>query len=350
MCASIRDIDRRRAFTLVELLVAIAIIGTLVGLLLPAVQSAREAARKSSCQNNLRQLGLGCLNYVSVYGALPPHLHDANPVSSGAISPAENITGLAWSFFILPYADGEEIYDQVIQDTRNFTVNWQSTSGSLSNTLARQSIKVFECPSNERYGEPSARGGYGRSNYGACTGTSAVALSTVSPSGALSAAVRSGSATITMNDQGQVFFDTNKLTAMKQSDIRDGLSRTLMLCEKSSAPDIAPLMRCGGGTSTCGWNGNLWMGARLTSGSAVAWHGGINSDDCSSYGGSVNMHVNGGSSASSTYMASSPHQGGVYAALCDGAVIWISEHVEVRTHWRMRHRRDGQTFELPDAQ
>jgi prepilin-type N-terminal cleavage/methylation domain-containing protein/prepilin-type processing-associated H-X9-DG protein len=64
--------DRRRGFTLIELLVVISIIGVLVGLLLPAIQSAREAGRRTQCQNNMRNIGLGILNYVNVYGAFPP--------------------------------------------------------------------------------------------------------------------------------------------------------------------------------------------------------------------------------------------------------------------------------------
>jgi prepilin-type N-terminal cleavage/methylation domain-containing protein len=67
----------RRAFTLVELLVVIAIIGTLVGLLLPAVQAARESARRANCQNKLAQLAKGCLNYESGQRALPPAFTDA---------------------------------------------------------------------------------------------------------------------------------------------------------------------------------------------------------------------------------------------------------------------------------
>lgn len=91
---------RRGGFTLVELLVVIAIIGVLVALLLPAVQSAREAARRMSCTNNLRQLSLSLHNFHDVNGTFPKH------VSPGGV------TGVSWLVHVLPYIEQKALYEQ----------------------------------------------------------------------------------------------------------------------------------------------------------------------------------------------------------------------------------------------
>lgn len=111
-CSSLR----RSAFTLVELLVVIAIIGVLVALLLPAVQAAREAARRSQCVNNLKQLGLATHNYHDVYQAMPPRrggttgtFLDINGDNRG------NINGGRLSAFVvlLPFYEQQAMYDQI---------------------------------------------------------------------------------------------------------------------------------------------------------------------------------------------------------------------------------------------
>jgi prepilin-type N-terminal cleavage/methylation domain-containing protein/prepilin-type processing-associated H-X9-DG protein len=95
----------RRAFTLVELLVVIAIIGVLVALLLPAIQAAREAARRSQCTNNIRQFSLGCLNYESANKALPA---GASTRVNG-----DNDIHHSWAAYILPYLEASSMFDQI---------------------------------------------------------------------------------------------------------------------------------------------------------------------------------------------------------------------------------------------
>ncbi|MEM7453821.1 MAG: DUF1559 domain-containing protein, partial [Planctomycetota bacterium] len=95
----------RAAFTLVELLVVIAIIGILIGMLLPAVQSVREAARRTTCLNNLTQIGLACLSYEDVNKAFPPGF---------TFEPSLGHTGSAlWSAFILPQIEQGNLYDTI---------------------------------------------------------------------------------------------------------------------------------------------------------------------------------------------------------------------------------------------
>src|SRR5881628_2538177 len=94
--------DRRRGFTLVELLVVIAIIGILVALLLPAVQAAREAARRAQCTNNLKQLGLSVHNYESAQSSFPVGGVSTNNFGTWTT----NVNNLSWRALVLPYMEG----------------------------------------------------------------------------------------------------------------------------------------------------------------------------------------------------------------------------------------------------
>src|ERR1700754_268191 len=97
-------------FTLIELLVVIAIIAILIALLLPAVQQAREAARRTECKNKLKQLGLALHNYVDVAGALPPG--GTRPLGSAITNGSDNNWGTNWLTRLLPYFDQVGIYNQ----------------------------------------------------------------------------------------------------------------------------------------------------------------------------------------------------------------------------------------------
>jgi prepilin-type N-terminal cleavage/methylation domain-containing protein len=140
----------RKGFTLVELLVVIAIIGVMVGLLLPAVQAARESARRMSCGNNMKQLGLGLHNYESTYKRLP-----LNRSWNGHFgeNPPANSRSLSWMVGVLPFIEQQAVYDIIDfsfengNDPRNGTV--MNAPNPISNgAVSRTVIPSYRCPSD----------------------------------------------------------------------------------------------------------------------------------------------------------------------------------------------------------
>ena len=147
-----------RAFTLIELLVVIAIIGVLVALLLPAVQQAREAARRSQCKNNLKQLGLALHNYHDAFNKLPmTRTHYAS-------APSTTFGNVSWIASILPYIDQAPLYNQI-----NFSDNTTAPLGIIgnattpvTNVAARRTIlAAILCPSNPQANTVTGQSGYG---------------------------------------------------------------------------------------------------------------------------------------------------------------------------------------------
>lgn len=146
---------RRRAFTLVELLVVIAIIGILVALLLPAVQAAREAARRNSCSNNLKQIGLACHNYADKYKEqFPWNGWDGSgedwhtrTVTSG---PNPTYT-YSWIVAALPYMEQSPLYDSINFNDPQGNTGTLAGAGGRTNLILRQTIlTVLICPSNDQ--------------------------------------------------------------------------------------------------------------------------------------------------------------------------------------------------------
>jgi prepilin-type N-terminal cleavage/methylation domain-containing protein len=174
---------RSAGFTLVELLVVIAIIGILVGLLLPAVQSAREAARRMSCSNNIRQVGLAILNYESAYKRLPTgaggpcsynpwSVHDADPgVGRVAINRYSVIVA------VLPQMEQTALYSEIQNQTPFFRATWDMQGNFLP---WRTQLSTLRCPSDPGKMNPDANwdiDGAARCNYVPCYGDTVLNVS-----------------------------------------------------------------------------------------------------------------------------------------------------------------------------
>ena len=133
---------QRKAFTLVELLVVIAIIGILVSLLLPAVQAAREAARRMSCSNNMKQIALALHNYHDTYKALPMGWIGLNG-GTGTVPLSEGDPGWGWAAQVLPFIEQVTVGD-IVQDTFSIT--------DAVNATARDThLPIYTCPSDARF-------------------------------------------------------------------------------------------------------------------------------------------------------------------------------------------------------
>jgi len=157
----------KRGFTLIELLVVISIIAVLIALLLPAVQSAREAARRIQCTNNLKQMALALHNYISATGAIPPGI-DNTVTYIGATPPAQLATWTAWSAqsLLLPYVEQGPLYNAA-----NFNWNccYVSAQGNRTNsTIYNTRIAGFLCPSDGLAGQQNIN------SYDGCIGTSTI--------------------------------------------------------------------------------------------------------------------------------------------------------------------------------
>ena len=125
---------RRGAFTLVELLVVITIIGILIALLLPAVQAAREAARRLQCANNFRQIGVAMHNYESAHGSFP---------TGEVYSPSPVYLGPAWSASLLPYMEQTAAYEQY-----NFSLGSNGVYAEKNELVGKYRIAAYCCPAD----------------------------------------------------------------------------------------------------------------------------------------------------------------------------------------------------------
>jgi prepilin-type N-terminal cleavage/methylation domain-containing protein len=295
--------DRRPAFTLVELLVVISIIGILVGLLLPAVQAAREAARRMSCQNNLKQISLGLHNYESTFRVFPSgYLHKFGPRGS-ALHDANHM-GLAWGAAMLPQLEQGQVAERF---------DHERPVWAPENREVREAVlPVFLCPSDT----------YSSDAY-------VVRDESITPSeryAAASYAANWGPADATTNlddtpTESRGVFYRNSRTRV--AAIMDGLSNTLAIGERHNGP-IPQRQSTAGGHSVFE---NAWSAAVRDIVDLGDDHGHMVLFETQYRPNQFDGDDKG---------LAAPHTGLCQFALCDGSVRAITENIEriSMTHWR----------------
>ncbi len=205
-----RRIRSQSAFTLVELLVVIAIIGILVALLLPAIQSAREAARRTQCSNNLKQIGLALQNYHDTAQAFPM----ANVVRFSSGTPYGD--GWTWHARILPYLEQTALYEQVKHVMGTDIGTYTSTEQSLA---GRDTVlTVFQCPSHPRGAINTGSGKYGYqiSTYNGVCGTNTFNSDHLDEA-----------SDVGYKGNGMFFMNS----AVRMEDVTDGTTNTFLVAE-----------------------------------------------------------------------------------------------------------------------
>lgn len=291
----------RRGFTLIELLVVIAIIAILIALLLPAVQQAREAARRSTCKNNLKQLGLALHNYHDVHKSFPPGYVDYSALVN------TNQGHWSWTAFIFPFVDQAPLYERL--NVGNVMVSADITANL---TLFTNELPVFRCPSDTGT-QVNGAAGNARDIQDA-TGT----FHSIATNNYVGA---NNSWQLRRNSNGNPANGANGMFSRNSSkqfrDMLDGSSNVIMVGERSTRVAgidtyAAVLFAIRDSTGT-GAN-NVWDGTNVP-----------NNDLSFALGGGytrINQPI-----ANARQGFSSPHTGGVQVLLGDGRVRFISENI-----------------------
>jgi prepilin-type N-terminal cleavage/methylation domain-containing protein/prepilin-type processing-associated H-X9-DG protein len=323
----------RRAFTLIELLVVIAIIAILIALLLPAVQQAREAARRTQCRNNLKQLGLAMHNYHDNFNQFAGTIF----ADGGTPNWSDSSRG-SYLIRYLPYMDQAPFYNALNFSTTGVAWNpgnFEAQVDPQGNLYRQKVIPAFKCPSDP---SPDLGGHSAKTNYACSMGnqlmpayTSGWGTCSLYPGNNFNTgAAGHGNSRSSQDISGIV---SRLVWAAKIGDIVDGTSNVI------AAGEIRPA--CGDHS----WNGwfhfnSLWIATTAPINFPVEciyespnWNAGsapAGKTACNQY-----------QSWNTTQGFKSRHVGGAHFLLCDGSVRFIGENLDYTTYQRLGDRRDG---------
>ncbi len=315
---------RRQAFTLVELLVVIAIIGVLIALLLPAVQQAREAARRMQCTNNQKQIGLALHNYHDTYGKMA---YNAVP-QLGSVGDRQR--GPSWLVRILPFVEQNAAYDQFV-----FAGDWTMQDGPSPNAAILGQLRVpgFNCPSSP-LPETEKQG---------TNANGEVELQVVNYVGITGSYWQGGTRNVVSTSpqdssygdsvyNGMIVPLSSKSNAISLASVTDGTTNTMMVSEQSdyfyNASGTKIARRSSGHAGRSWGNGGgagTWTANVTTVRYPIATEGGT--------GNGANYHVN--------VALVSAHPGGVLITLGDASVRFLSETVDFAILTGLADRQDG---------
>ena len=300
---------RRSAFTLIELLVVIAIIAILIAMLVPAVQKVREAAARTQCQNNIKQLALAMHSYHEAYKKFPPG-GVTSATGCNLVGTEDSSSGPPWTVLILTYIEGSDQYNAYNLKGSFAPLAWSTGSNNFSKQFTRN-IR-YECPSDIR--------GRGQSLicYFACQGGG------VTPD----CAATDASATQRMFFYNGVFFANS---AVKIREILDGTSQTILIGESKYAMTKEDRLKTASDNAYQGWD------------SAIRGYAG------GSFSTPLNLcatrnPINAGSQAAFDTMTStfgSYHANGANFALADGSVQFLTQDIDINIYRTLGSRNDG---------